>query len=305
MKWHFLSWRACGTWALLVSLLFLGCGGTSSPGGTTQVPTAGASSLDGNWLLAGTLPQQQIVVGTPPPFGLAIDLNVSQNRVTGFASERVNCSAGMSLSLGSISGTVASDGTFTLQSAEVINAAVPILTITGTAPATPGSGWEGSFTLTEPSGITCSTPLTGQFSAASIPLLSGTYTGTVPLMLSGIQSGSATPVSITLQQGGVPSSNSMGLFPGDLLLSGTIEFQGQGCLTSGTTAGALDPLGMPETSSVQGDSIHASFLMNDGSTLIVSGSISALDSSKISVDFFTSVGGTCPSQFTLATTLSH
>ena len=301
-----------GFLALLAVLTEGGCGGGTAP--AAAVPATPSSNLSGNWLLAGSLPVFGPAVGGNAGFGLAADFNVIGNQVFGGLTSTGTCPGGALVgSLGFVSGTIAADGSFDLQTPALSSGTPPttVVTIQGKVPDEAGAGWTGKYTISNPSGA-CPNSLSGAVTATSIPLLSGTFTGTANLQVSGpFGSGSTptpstpVPVTVTLQQSPGPGPGDTIPAEAGTLLTGSIALGGSSCLTSGTTNGAMLPSGTLILSSVNGDSIAAVFAMNDGSTLQMSGSISALDGSSITVQFVSLSNGTCPAQFSQFTSLSH
>ena len=88
----------------------------------------------------------------------------------------------------------------------------------------------------------------------------------------------------------------------NLPLSGNITFTGSSCLTSGTPASSSSGLsaGLPVSTTsgaVEGNTIIAIYLMNDGSQIALEGSIAATDDSKILATLLTVQPGTCNANF--------
>ncbi len=298
---------------LVFGVWLSGCGGGATPA-TAVTAEPSPQLLNGNWLLAGTLP----VFGPPgiSGFGIAAAFNVVGDQITGGLTGAQQCgNIGSSVTLGTVTGTVAADGSFTLQTPARPTGPSPLtVTITGKVPSAPGAGWSGRYTITEPSANTCPLPTTGAVAATAIPLLSGTYQGTASFLPSSsggtvnfgnLPSGTATPVSVTLQQQNQASANTAPQFGALYIVSGTIAVQDFPCASAGAVGGTIPVTGSLLSGSVIGNSFSANFQMSDGSTLVTAGSIAALDSSKIEVELHTRTAGNCAAQIAGYTTLSH
>src|ERR1700760_4348922 len=109
-----LSFAACG-----VGLLLSGCGG-GRPAPAAPV----VSPLAGNWLIVGPMPTNTITFPPSNTFRLAMSFDVTGNNITatGFANGACTPVSPTSIvetsfSFGALAtGTIASDGTFTVQS---------------------------------------------------------------------------------------------------------------------------------------------------------------------------------------------
>jgi hypothetical protein len=266
-----------------------GCG--SSTVGLTS--TSGAAGLKGNWLLAGTLPV--FAPGSVSQnFGLALTLDVIDGQVFAQSSDFYPCSNGSAAggSGGLTPAAIASDGSFALQTTQ-LNGVTPtiVLSIHGTVPEAVGGSWSGTYSASN-SNVGCA-PIAGTFSAVPIQRVSGTFSGTGSL--GPPSSGFSPPVTpapimltTVLQQGGPASLDlPVGSSPVNSVsaLSGTISVKGSTCFSSGT---AKIPSG-----SVFGSRIEAQFTMDDGSTLLLNGTIMDAATSTIAVTSILIEGGTC------------
>ncbi len=270
--------------ALLLPLLLTGCG--QSPAPTTA--GSGSNALRGNWLLAGSLPVSGPVFPLPQQFGLTMTLDVSNGQVLADMSVFYPCSNGAVGGSGALPATtIAADGSFTLQTNQV-STLVPtvMLSVHGKAPQAAGANWTGTYTATNAN--TGCAPVSGTFTAMPIQTVSGTFLGVGTL---GPQSGPAMPassVTVAFVQGG-PASLDPPLY-GSLVnsvsaLSGTIQVTGSSCFTSGTAA-------IP-SGAVLGDGVNASFLMNDGSRLLLHGSVLDVAATTIKLGPMLVIGGAC------------
>jgi hypothetical protein len=269
-----------------VTLSLAGCAGGTTITSVGLTPGA-STNLSGNWLLAGALPASTSI--TPSAISVTATFDVNGNNVTGIVQALVPC-----LTIGAIgspiivSGTVAADGSFTLSNVVIAGiASTQAFTLQGKIPAAAGGTWAGNYSFTN-SGSACAGVTNGVVAASPIALVAGTFSGTASLGNQGTALSQATPIKVTLQQGGPvnvansPSSN--------LPLSGTIAVSSN-CITSGTSTGA------PIAGFVEGSQAGAMFLMNDGSTVLLDGQITAQDSSRLSVQMFTTNVGTCNQGF--------
>lgn len=277
------SFAACGA-----GLLLSGCGG-SAPASPAPVAPA-VSALAGNWLIAGPMPTNGF--NESPGFRLALTFDVTGNNVTasGFGSN--SCSnAESSFGFGSLAtGTIAADGSFSLQTPSSFPDLA--MSIQGNVPKVTGSPWVGSYTvsLAPPRvPVTCDTNVTGTFTATPFPLVSGVYagTGTTSAIVNGVLTTSPIAFQVTLHQGGTVTNPVTGTsLSSNSALSGSIRVQGSPCFTSGVT-GVMPP------SEVEGNQVVANFMMDDGSTLSILGSITDATETRIMTHVATVIGGQC------------
>jgi hypothetical protein len=269
-------------------LVFGGCGGALPVATSPVVGTA--SNLAGNWLLYGVLPK---AVGGPnnqPGFGISFD-SIGNNALATAAISTTcsNSPATFGLRLGAvITGAVAADGSFTLSGLQP--SSFTTLTITGKAPATAGAAWSGNYTLTSTSPF-CPVNQAGPFTATAVQDLNGTYTGTGSV--SGLSSHAAVTMSLTLRQGAPLVSPIMPIMTimttpinSRLGVAGSIQVQGFSCFSKGTIS-TVSP------SEVEGGPVLMNFAMDDGSTMLVLGSIDDLAASQMDVNFLHVAGGSC------------
>jgi hypothetical protein len=266
-NWAWLSFTACG-----MGLLLCGCGGGSAPA---------VSPLTGNWLIVGPMPTNQLQL--PPVtegFRLAMTFDVTGNNIVAAGYANVPCQPPTSspppiltpISLSSAisaTGTAASDGSFSVQSPA--NFPLGTISIHGNAPQTNEGEWPGSYaisvSLNPAVGSPCTANSSGTFTATSFPLIDGVYVGTGSSQSTVNGTGTPVTVQVTLKQGGTVVDQVTGKpFSSNLALSGSIRVQGIPCFTSGT----MNP--SPQ-SAVEGNQVVASFSMDDGSTLRITGAL--------------------------------
>lgn len=282
--------------------VFTGCGNNNDNTTTTSGPTP--ASLSGNWLLSGQLP---IFVSTGSSAnGLAATLDVNGSAVSGIVSLEYTCTAsginGPVTQEAPVTGTVSSGGSFVLQT-PTGSGNVPLsVTIEGSIPTRAGASWTGNFIYNASTSICSSGNIgSGNITATAIPLLNGTWSGSVTQLLNS----TALTASVALKQGG--SINASGAtVTSNLPLSGTLTIRGSSCLTTGTANGISSSLtsGFGTTAAagaVEGNTLIESFTMNDGSVVALEGSIAATDASKLVVAFVTLTPGSCNSNFTTTT----
>jgi hypothetical protein len=237
---------------LIASHALIGCGsGTSSstPSSSTGTPASGPpvpALLNGNWNLAGNRALAQYPL-------LSLSLIVNGNQITANGDEAVQCSNRLGGVGGtfSLTGQIASDGTFQLaETATGMQLDDIQVAVTGTAPTADSNTWTGTYSFTELAGYTsCIVNQTGQLTAAPLASFTGTYNGTLTS-----SSGNVT-LSLAAQQGAA-ATTSVGTYY--LPLTANLTVSGSPCFTSGTT-------NTYSISQIQGDLANLSFTMSDGS----------------------------------------
>jgi len=256
----------------------------------TTITGTSASSLSGNWLLAGALPFSG---GQLSGTSITATFDVIGGNVTGivevFASCTTSSTTASTIAPLVVSGAVAADGSFTLTSATVSGvSSTASITLQGVVPTSAAGPWSGTYNLTV-LGNSCSS---GKITATAISPVTGTYSGSIALNNQYSSLSQLVPAKISLQQGGypvVPGSTSP--LYSNLFLSGTITLSNSSCVTSGTTTGASIQ------SFVEGSTVVANFVMNDGSTAFMVGQITTQDASSLSVELNTITPGTCAQLF--------
>jgi hypothetical protein len=286
--WALLSFMACG-----IGLFLSGCGGSA--------PVAPpVSPLAGNWLIVGPMPT---VFGSKG-LQLTLTVDVLDNKLFAAGFGNISCgsySKAFTFPAGA-TGTIATDGTFSLQSLTAGNSEAS-LSIQGTVPKANDAPWPGNYTisfsppLVGPSGQVCDSTLTGEFTATSFPRVSGVYAGT-EFEAVGFNGVPGT-VQMLLQQGVMVTDSRGKRYLDNIRLTGNIRVQGSACLNTGTTD--------PSVSGIQGNNVYAQFLMDDGSTLTLIGTLTDTTESQIAVNITQLIGNRCgttplfylPSEFDL------
>lgn len=288
------GWRGQGVFPGVASVFLIvwlcGCGARPM----SPVPVSPNPFLAGNWLLYGALPTY--VSNTTVPLGLAASFDVTGANVTAGANITTigPCGTIGSGYAASLTGTVASDGTFTLTSpASGGLAPLDTLTVQGTVPASADAPWKGTYTFssTNPSinnNPPCTVNQSGAFTATAVQDVTGTYSGsgTFPATAAG---STAAPyaVSINFQQGGtLYSLGGRTAVASRLALSGSIQAKGLGCFTSGITS-TVSP------SEVAGNRVQVTFVANDGTIADLAGSILDTASMRLSIDSIAIRGAQC------------
>lgn len=284
------------TWAALlvlcgVGFLACGCGASNN---APAMPAAPANTLAGNWLIAGSMPSVRLSPTLPQErlrLALTIDEVGGSLVAAGFGNHVCTGFLGSFSFPGVLIGTAAKDGSFSLGQAT----AFPDITIamTGKAPASAGSPWQGSYTLnfaSLPGSIGgCVETLADTFTATYFPLVSGVYTSTATTTTSvnGVITTTTMPIEITLQQGGTATNAITGrTVMSNTVLTGSIKIQGSPCFSFGTTT-------TTGLSSVLGSQIGLEFTMDDGSTLQLTGSLIDASESRIATSLILIRGGQC------------
>jgi hypothetical protein len=289
-----LSYAACGA-----VLLLSGCGAWNV---LPYSAAPAASPLSGNWLVVGSLssfgptfPQGQ----SQSPFNLAVSLDVTDGKVTGYATTAFVCANSGGFFTDSIGGarglvtaSIGADGSFELQP-PVLGPGVPTVTfgVRGMVPQTAAATWSGTYTATATNnGCTSTSASTsGAFTAVPIMPVTGTYAASGTLSSQGSSGSTLVRITATFQQGavGVPSTSTR--VNSQNILNGNIVVQGSPCFSSG----AINPM----EGAVLGGFVQAEYTMNDGSELLVSGYIHDASVSTIELVSFLVSGGQCDKEF--------
>jgi hypothetical protein len=271
--------------AILTSQAFLGCGSSiSSPSYT---------ALNGVWNISGNRALNQYPL-------LSLSLIVNGDQVTAQGDLAYQCGlftvAGTSVSL---SGQIASDGTFQLVEPANLNPLNPDpieLVLNGSVPVSGKPGWTGGYSLNGGQ-APCTFSQGTAFIATALAPLNGTYSGTLTLT-----SGNNITVSTTISQGQPTAAyNSL---PGYMPLTGTISVLGTPCFSSGTASIPLPGVASP-LSQIVGDMPIVSFSMNDGSTATLQGYYDGPDESSLQEVSFHVQDGQCNGQVAAFGTLTR
>jgi hypothetical protein len=226
---------------------------------------------------------------------MTFDVAGDQVIAGGFGNSFCDNSQGSFVFGGVAAGILAEDGSFTATPA---NNSAEAISIKGTAPQKSGEPWSGSYivSLNGPLIPACAANISGTFTATSFPLVSGVYVGTGSTFAgtNGVPKSVPVTLQVTLQQGGLvknPGNGAASNYFSNALLTGTIKVQGSPCFSSGTTQSA-------PASSVVGNIVNARFLMDNGSTLLLSGPLTDARGSQISSGIIAIQGGNCGSSTT-------
>ena len=274
--WAWLLAAACAVGGLLLS----GCG--------AEKPAAPVvSALAGNWLLVGPMPTNMLGL-TPTGTSLAVTFDVNGNNIVAAGVVNDFC---ISVEFGSpgipVIGSVAADGSFTLATPPNSLGAV---SIRGTVPRASGGPWPGSYTvsLTSPFPPKCNTNLSGTFTATSFPLIGGVYvgTGSTQTTVNGVSTATQATFQATLQQGATVMDSAGNPLSRSSALLGSIHVQGSPCFTSGVTD-------LTRPGRVEGNRVDAIFTMDDGSTLVLLGSLADATETRLTENVAIVTGGQC------------
>ena len=292
-----------GAWLLSATcaaggLLLSGCGAATAPkppaptANTPNPPAPAASALAGNWLLIGPMPTN-LVAPTTTGLRLAVTLDVNGNDIVAAGVGSNFCdNVGSWFEFGgpgtSITGTVATDGSFTL--ATPPNGSLGTVSINGMVPQASGGPWSGDYavSLTGALAPKCDTNLSGTFTATSFPLISGVYAGTTSTttIVNGVSTVTPVTLQVTLQQGGTVTDSSGKSSSSSSVLFGSIRVQGSPCFTSGVISATL-------RSEFLGNLVSARFTMDDGSTMLFSGSVADTTETRLTESTAIITGGQC------------
>ncbi len=287
--------------------LLTGCGSSeSSAVGNPIPPTPKGTSADlrGGWLIAGTMPNGTPLGSGTFPFGLALNLDIINEQVTGYGSLQIPCSND-GLLFGAVGGStrlasaaIAADGSFTLTDVLIANNTQHQIVVKGTVPAKVGGSWSGTYTVAAPQ-ASCNgmepPSQAGTFTAQRIADLKGTFAGRGMLN----NTSAAVSFAAAVTQGGPTSLNSLTSALNDQsVLTGTLQVQGISCFQGGTIKTTH---GFPEAS-LFGNQAQMEFLMDDGSTVLLNGAESDTTASTVTNVTLLVVGGGCDKAFTSMTT---
>jgi hypothetical protein len=277
---------------LIASQLLGGCV-SSGNGNTSSSPNPAA--LTGNWLIAGNLQSKQY------PF-LSASLIVSGNQIVAHGETVFSCSNLPGTSEGGpfhMSGTVNSDGTFNLGGFSFdiqTNSPSIQLVIDGSAPTGSPNTWNGTYSFTDQAGYTgCIVNQTSTFNATAVTPIHAAYAGPLTSGTFG-----SVVVNATIAQGtGVASPGVPGTDGAFLPLTGTITVTGLPCFTHGTSSSTAGG------SVIEGDYVQLIFTMDDGSSVLLTGSLSEPDESLIYPAFLVVTTGNCSSPVNYYGTLTR
>lgn len=234
------------------------------------------AAINGNWHLAGEqgIPPNLLTQAPLLTFAIGVD----GNKIYASGNVGGKCSDGLGEVIGvmSLSGQIASDGTFMLANSSPLDSIQ--ISIKGKVPAEGATTWAGSYVISNPAaGTSCVLNASSDFVADLYPPLNGTYSGTI----SSSSLGSGIKVTVQITQGAITSSlltSSLQTVYGPL--TGTIAVSGSPTLTSGTTvAGSVQAL----SNSLKGDTLILTYQMNDGSKFTLSGWVSNPSESTLQI----------------------
>ena len=270
-------------WVLCLALA--GCGSTAS---SPSIPAAVPASLNGNWLITGSIPSLSL----SNAFGMAATLDVVNGQVIADVDVFYPCSnSGFGSDGQAAPASLTADGSFTLQPA-LVNGAAPTLNyaVQGKVPQSANESWTGTFTATS-TNIGCS-PLSGTFSAVPIAPVTGTFTGNATITARNSNLAALLSVALSLQQGGPASLDATATSrPVNSVnaLSGSIHTTGSNCFSNGTISGY--------NGDVLGGSVGVNFNMDDGSLLVMIADIKDPSTSALVVRTMSIQGGACDGWF--------
>jgi hypothetical protein len=282
--WAWLSFTACG-----IGLFLSGCGSGS-------VPPAPVSPLAGNWLIVGPMPTNGFTAPGSGVFSLAMSFDVSDNNITASGYASGFCASNSTppiyndaFSFNSLTtGVIAADGSFMLQTPQ--NIPDYSLSMQGRVPEINTEQFSGTYAASFNSqiGSGCVGNSSGMFTATSFPLVSGVYTGTgnFQTLTNGVSTATPITMQVSLQQGATVLDHITGLSkPSNIAIGGNIRVQGFPCFTSGTANTTQFGLSEEPLSFIAGNIMRVNFMMDDGSTLGLTGALTDSTESHISALF--------------------
>jgi hypothetical protein len=283
-----------------LALSVVGCGaGSSAAPASTPSPLA----LNGNWLLAGEIPVLLPAGPGSTGFGLAMTFSVVGDQIVGGGWDQISCGQFAAGGGAVVSGTVTRNGRFTAQTSNSQLLEGSSLQISGIVPSNNGSAWTGNYTFSS-TDSNCPFSSSGPIAAVRIADLTGTYSGPASLSPPIGTAGNSQPVSVTmtLQQGQAVAGPATGAQSvNEAVLSGSIQVQGTSCFSSGQIVQPQPYV----NGNILGTNVLATFTMDDGSHLRLSGNIEDTLSSKFAAVSLLSSGGKCDGQFTQPFELSR
>ena len=259
--------------------------GNGTGGSTTSTPDY--SSLNGNWLVVGDMPQIPLYSSSGPNFGISATLDVVNSQVYGELTVWYPCPtwAGSTATATYVAAVpIAADGSFTLTNQSTTSTSPVVVTIQGHATSGAGANWSGSYTATN-SNTGCN-PMSGSFTAAAIQPITGNFSGSATIAASGSSTPVNASVQVNLQQGG-PSS----LDPSAYQVANSVNAL-SGTITIGPPCASTGTLTIP-AGSVLGNYFQGTFVMSDGSHLAFGATANDSTLSSIQLLLAEFSGGPC------------
>jgi len=276
------QWLCAPAAAILV--LLASCGGHTTSSSAPPPPSFSTAALVGSWRLFG-------VYGAATGSSFWMSMGVVGTQIHGQATYGVTCSNATSEGGFDVAmdGEIATDGSF-----EMKNAAADDIqfVIQGNAPLAGATAWSGSYTFSSHSGSICTIQETGNFNATQLPVVTGTYSGTV----SDLPEGETTPftISTTLTQGSFTSTSFLAGTPYYYTpVSATLTTDGASCFASATIEG---PLLLEPAGQVMGNMVQLTYTTDTGATMSTEGFFTD-DTQKTMIFEGTVIGGSCNQQF--------
>ncbi len=264
-----------------------------------------SSPLVGNWLLTEKMPSSVVSPGVDPGVRLAMTLDVEGNVISAVGEGEDGCDGNITVGFDLPplnAGAVAAYGSFEIQSSSNVGTGfVKRFSVQGHLPQEAGGAWSGNYSmdievdlLSSSGQPKCKVSRSGAFTATYFPLLDGTYEAKVDgLATSGSDTDSRPPaptsLQVTLKQGGDAASTATPLrvteaiIPGAAILTGSIRAEGSECFASGEIS----------SGNMVGNHIAAMFLMDDGSQLQLSTTVTDVTEQHLERGVATVHGGKC------------
>jgi hypothetical protein len=231
------------------------------------------------------------VPNTSTATAVAASFAVSGTNIIGSAQIVGVCGTGGAFQQGyvaAISGTVNEDGTFTASFSSTQSPQT--LTIQGTVPTNTDAGWAGNVSYSSAGGPgQCAASFSNSFTAAPVGSVAGAFSGSGELTYASVTSG-LTPAL------GTPYSMSASLTQGsagaESAITGTVQFSGFSCFTSGTAS----TIG----SNIESNILNLNFTMNDGASVLVAGSVNNVAGTQLAISGIYVRGDSCAGNYFVA-----
>ena len=270
----------------------MGCGFKGEPFAPVPIATTPAEKLEGNWLIFGSMPRLNVPLAGPnQTAGLAISFSSVGGTLTGSAFLSGTCASGETFGVifgNALTAVPDASGHFVTSSTQTFGWG---FTLTGTAPNLSGHPWSGTYQLSNAgTNNTCAFSGSGAFTATPVSDLTGTFSGSAPVLSfsgpgTGVSSGSSLSVRATLVQGADQTPSEPTTYNAQVL-QGQIQIGGIPCFTHGSTTGALGSI-------LLGNVFNLNFNMDDGSTVLMLGTIDNAATTMLLVNNLSVVGGNC------------
>lgn len=288
------SWFVEFVWLTGFLAFLTGCTMPPSPSNPVVpvAPASHAANLAGSWLLLGSMPSYFVALNSTAT-NVAASFQISGTTITGSANLQSVCSSGGAFGegyIGALSGTVKEDGTFT---ASYSSLGVQTFTIQGSVPTSVGGAWSGAITFSNMGNSSqCVASFSSPFTAASVPSISGTFTGSGQLTFANVVSGLSPALGTTYSMSANLTQEGSGA---DEALTGTLQIAGFPCFTSGTTSTDLP------ASTIESNVLNVEYTMNDGASVSLAATVNNTAGTQLAVSGVYVRGDSCAGNYSIST----